>query len=100
MSMNLKIEEDTELLLQTPTWITYMCLSYDPLTEESDGGWEGVLRRYKMWVDHRSDGVWGTGDNVNGTIEDLEFIRRTNKDHIEALDALVKKHGSLTWYWM
>lgn len=36
-------------LCQTPTFITRMCLSYDPVKQTVDGGKNGVLRRYLSW---------------------------------------------------
>jgi len=52
--MNLTLhdgEDGPEIeLWQTPTHITWMCLSYNPETKEPDGGHEGVRRRYLEWV--------------------------------------------------
>jgi len=68
-------------LWQTPTYITWMCLSYDPVTGEPDGGHEGVRRRYIMWVESSTDGVW---KDVN----DLELTRRCVEEHLKIVNSI------------
>jgi hypothetical protein len=62
MSMNLTLhagEDGPQIdIWQTPTFITLMCLSYNPETKEPDGGQEGVRRRYLEWVESHLTGVW------------------------------------------
>ena len=57
MSLNLTLHEGPNGpqvdLYQTPTCITFSCLSYDPLTNEPDGGQEGVRKRYLLWLRSR-----------------------------------------------
>lgn len=48
MSMNLCSEPRLELI-QTPTWITYLLLSLNK-DGEPDGGPNGVMRRYALWL--------------------------------------------------
>jgi len=55
MSMNLHC--DGIDLWQTPTYITYMCMSFDR-DGNPDGGMEGVRKRYLIWVRSHLDGVW------------------------------------------
>lgn len=74
MSMNLHLEGLD--LWQTPTFITYMCMSYNDETSEPDGGQEGVRKRYLIWVESHTDGVWSDP-------EDLEYIQLKIKEHKE-----------------
>jgi hypothetical protein len=46
MSFNLTLRVRESELWQTPTWVTLMCLSYNPKTTEPDGGHEGVSSRF------------------------------------------------------
>ena len=62
MSMNLHCEGLD--LWQTPTHITYMCMSVNPKTGESDGGMEGVRRRYITWVRSRADGAYDSAEDA------------------------------------
>lgn len=79
MSMNLCLQEGEDGpnvdLWQTPTFITYMCLSYDLETGEPDGGHKAVLKRYIMWLESLTDGVWKDR-------EELEWQMERIKDHI------------------
>ena len=78
MSMNLTLTDKTTDcdidLWQTPTFITWMCLSYNPETKEPDGGHEGVRRRYLEWVKHHTDGVWKDE-------EELDWMREKVREH-------------------
>ena len=56
MSMNLHME-GVDLMPQTPTHITYMCLSYNE-EGKPDGGMEGVRRRFLLWLKGTLDGGW------------------------------------------
>jgi len=80
--MNLTLhdgEDGPEIdLWQTPTYITWMCLSYDPETKESDGGQQGVRRRYIYWLESHVNGVWEDAD-------DLKYMKEKIKTHIETL---------------
>lgn len=84
MSMNLYCDEIE--LYQTPTYITYMCLSYNK-RGRPDGGWKGVLKRYKVWVCNRVNS-WPTQ-------EDYDEWQRNIDTHLKAVDEAVKKHGRL-----
>ena len=79
MSMNLHCEEVE--LWQTPTYITYMCYS------DNDGGLQGILNRYCLWVKGTLDGVY---DDV--TI--LDEKRNAVVEHITEL----KSYAKLTFY--
>ena len=82
MSMNLVCDEIE--LRQTPTYITYMCYS------NGDGGWEGILYRYKEWVKSFTNGRWPSRS-------ELEEVRGWMNDHLSDLDEAAKKHGKLTF---
>ena len=75
MSMNLKCNKLE--LWQTPTHISYMCLS------NYDGGVAGVAYRYKQWVLYHLNGVWESQ-------RDLEGMRSLVKAHLEDLDKAIK----------
>jgi len=67
MSLNLTLCEgedgpDIELW-QTPTFITQMCLSYDAVTGQPDGGHEAVRKRYIFWVKSQLNGVYDTPED-------------------------------------
>jgi hypothetical protein len=85
MSMNLTLsvgEDGPNVdLWQTPTWVTWMCLSYDPDTKLPDGGMNGVRRRYIQWVESHRNGVWS--DN-----EDYEYMCERVKDHIQLINSV------------
>jgi hypothetical protein len=81
MSMNLTCEGVE--LWQTPTYITWMCLSYDPSTGLPDGGHEGVRRRYIMWVESSTDGVW---NDANA----LDRQRRSVAEHLKIVKSIVE----------
>lgn len=92
MSINLHCEEVE--LWQTPTWVTEMCLSVsNPADGVCDGGWRGVLHRYKIWVRMHSQGIW---ENQ----EDYEHEQARINAHLKDLDAAAKKKRSLTFYSM
>jgi len=85
MSMNLTLtDNETGLsvdLWQTPTFITWMCLSYNPETEEPDGGHEGVRRRYLEWVESRTNGVWKDE-------KELDCMRESVREHTKTVLAV------------
>lgn len=68
-------------LWQTPTWVTYMCLSYNPETAEPDGGHEGVRRRYGYWVSSHLNGSWKDH-------EELEDERQRINEHLELVNSV------------
>lgn len=80
MSLNLTLSDGPNGpiidLWQTPTWVTWICLSYDPSTKEPDGGHDGVRRRYAEWVKSHCDGVWTD-------LEDLERQQIKIKNHLD-----------------
>jgi len=80
MSMNLYLSEGEEgpeiRLWQTPTFVTEMCLSYKD--GHPDGGMEGVLRRYQIWVRSHADGIWNSK-------EELEMMRARVRSHIDEI---------------
>lgn len=58
-------------LWQTPTMITYMCMSYAP-DGTSDGGMEGIRRRYIEWVGGRADGrIWQSKEELAAFQQDI-----------------------------
>ena len=67
-------------LWQTPSHITAMCLSWDE-KGKSDGGTEGVRRRYLLWVKSHTDGVWQSA-------EDLKDRRALVEAHVQMIKAL------------
>lgn len=78
MSMNLHCDEMD--LWQTPTYITYMCMSLDD-NGNPDGGMEGVRKRYLMWVRSRLNGVWHDD-------EEYEIEKMIVQEHCEQVLAL------------
>jgi len=91
MSLNLTLQNDKDgphvQLWQTPTWITFICLSYDPETGEPDGGHEAVRRRYNLWVDQHTIGSWNSR-------EDLEYEMAKVKKHIDLVNSVHNPHFS------
>jgi len=87
MSWNLYVKENggKELsLLQTPSYITQLCLSYNA-KGKPDGGPEGVRNRYILWVKHL------TQEQFNQACNDPEEQKRVSgfaKEHIEQVKAL------------
>jgi hypothetical protein len=82
MSMNLHCEEFP--LLQTPTFITYMCFSNE------DGGWQGIKYRYVQWVKSQLNGVWESE-------KEYQEFKTTLNCHIGDLDRAARKHKKLTF---
>ena len=72
MSMNLTLHDgEREInLWQTPTHITFMCLSSDDYGNP-DGGMLGVRKRYLIWVDSHMNGVWNDADDLNAMRENI-----------------------------
>ena len=92
MSMNLTLHtpEGVEVALrQTPTFITWMCVSYNFDTQEPDGGMEGVRRRYFFWLDGTLDGVWDS-------LEELDEARKAVEDHKAVVRAIQNPQFSYT----
>jgi hypothetical protein len=74
-------------LWQTPTQVTFMCLSYNPKTLKPDGGHVGVRRRYLQWVSLVFQ------DKFNAASKDPEeqrALEREYREHVEAMKALVR----------
>ena len=80
MSMNLHCKEVE--LWQTPTWVTYL------IESDMDGGWKGVLKRYKMWVESHTQGSFESEEALN-------FKREIVNDHLKQLDHAVKDNRKL-----
>lgn len=92
MSMNLTLhdgEDGPQIdLWQTPTWVTWICLSYDPNTGVPDGDHGGVRRRYIEWVrGSLSSRIW-TDE------EELEWERERVKEHIGAVNSVENPYFS------
>lgn len=91
MSINLTLhdgENGPEInLWQTPSWVTWMCLSYNPETQEPDGGHESVRRRYELWVRSHLDGVWEKS-------EDFEYEKGRIEDHLEIVNSVSQPYFS------
>jgi len=85
MSMNLHCEEVE--LWQTPTWVTYI------IDSKGDGGWKGILRRYKIWVESHTQGVWSNR-------KELDSMRELVSHHIKELDRAAKSNRKLSFYIM
>lgn len=73
-------------LWQTPTWVTWICLSFDPTTKDPDGGHEGVRRRYVEWVKSHADGVW--------TDQHLRLKQKQIKDHLDKIMSVTNPYFS------
>lgn len=92
MSMNLTCHDSKgrEIpLRQTPTHITWMCLSYNPKTKKPDGGHEGVRRRYLLWWESSTNGVWKSK-------EDLDEATVALRDHAAEVRAVKSPRFSYT----
>lgn len=75
-------------LWQTPTWVTWICLSYDPDTGTPDGNHAGVRRRYIKWVGgFLSSRIW-TDEG------ELEWERERVRKHIEAVNSVENPYFS------
>lgn len=88
MSHNLTCDEVE--LWQTPTWVTDICLSIRKAGNMPDGGWEGVLFRYKAWIQSHSQGRWNNREAFNAMNASID-------EHMKVLDKAVKSNGSLTF---
>lgn len=91
MSMNLtcSVGGHEVSLWQTPTFITYMCLSINPKTKKPDGGHAGVRRRYILWVESTLNGVWRDQD-------DLDAQREAVREHTDMIKKLKSPRFSYT----
>lgn len=91
MSMNLTLhngENGPQIeLYQTPTWVTWMCLSYNPETQKPDGGHESVRRRYELWVRSSLDGVWKNS-------EDFDYQKERIEKHLKVVNSVKKPYFS------
>ena len=76
--MNLHCEEVN--LIQTPTFITYMCFS------NADGGWQGIKYRYIQWLKYECQLAF---NRSRGSIDNYEYV----KEHVEELN----RHNVLTF---
>jgi hypothetical protein len=78
MSINLHLQDGPDGpeigLWQTPTHITQICLSVNPVDGKPDGGHEAVRRRYLCWVDSEMNGTYESE-------EDLRWMRSRVKEH-------------------
>jgi len=68
-------------LRQTPSFVTKMCLSFDPVKETIDGGKNGVLRRYLAWCD--------------SFMEKDEY-----KQHEQSVFEFMREHPSADWSYV
>jgi hypothetical protein len=84
--MNLECKEVN--LWQTPTFITYMCFS------NNDGGWRGILYRYKMWVQYETQ--LALNCNCKNAAEQKNSQARV-REHLDELDKAIKCHKKLTF---
>mgnify|MGYP006281579305 CR=1 FL=1 len=80
MSINLHCKEVK--LWQTPTWVTYI------IESKGDGGWRGILRRYKIWIESHSQGTWNSA-------EELRLQEELIADHLDQIDKAVKRKKEL-----
>ena len=81
MNMNLTAEDADGCqvsLWETPTWVTKMILSENKCGNP-DGGNAGVLRRYRIWVESHSQGVWTDSEARENMIWKIQ-------DHLRKLD--------------
>ena len=81
MSMNLTLTDEITgkdiSLWQTPTWVTYICLSFNDKTKLPDGGMEGVRHRYLIWVDSHMNGVWESKEDMDAMIDNISAHKQT-----------------------
>ena len=86
MSLNLTLVSEStgkEInLWQTPTYITFMCLSSDPETLLPDGGMLAVRRRYLLWLDSNLNGVWKSSEDLDAMREDIS----EHKDKVMSIE--------------
>ncbi len=82
MSMNLS--EKTVNLRQTPTNISYMCMSNDGFGNP-DGGMEGVRRRYLWWCRYCSQ---NEHNSCRDGVEAQRMITESWDDHIAEVEAI------------
>jgi len=71
-------------LWQTPTYITYMCIS------NGDGGWKGIKYRYTQWVESLANGMWR-----DDQLDEYEELKRQIKAHLEELNSFKKLDFSI-----
>lgn len=64
-----------------------MCLSYDPVTNEPDGGHEKVRRRYVLWAEATLNHMWECQ-------ESLDAARESVRLHVESIMAIKNPHFS------
>jgi hypothetical protein len=91
MSFNLTLnsgKDGPEIpLSQTPTWITFICLSYNPRTNQPDGGHKAVRKRYIMWLKSSlQNGSWDP--------EDLELQKEIIDDQIKLINSVKNPYFS------
>jgi hypothetical protein len=87
MNLNCKSKNKIIDLWQTPTSISHMCYS------NNDGGWQGVLYRYKEWVKGHLNGVWESSAA-------LEAMRGQVSEHFADLDEAAKENEELEFWVM
>jgi hypothetical protein len=87
MSRNLELRDDDNnySLWQTPTYITYMCL-----TPKNDST-ENILERYLYWVESHTEGVWKDRDAYYDMIEAV-------REHIKKVKAWLERHPNAKFY--
>ena len=85
MSMNLHVEEEYDLLWQTPTYVTKMILCCST--------WQAKLKAYEHWVNSHCTGVWKNPQELKDQIAICD-------DHLKKVRKVAKKHGQLTFYEM
>lgn len=77
MSHNLRIRDSDTQPWQTPTWVTDICLSLS-CRSRPDGGQQGVLHRYLLWVRSHAD-------SMHHTREAADAQRRQVNSHMEEM---------------
>ncbi len=89
MSLNLTLNDGKNgpeiPLWQTPTWVTLVCLSHNPETNEFDGGHNGIRRRYIKWVESHANKNWENSKDLD---------REKIKNHIKFISSIEEPYFS------
>lgn len=95
MSMNLQCEQ-FEIPVQIPTCDTYLILSYNE-EGDPDGGWEGVLRRYVLWLERERQVRFNQAVGDEGK---QEYVQDVYTCYIKQAKHIAKGGRALNFYTM
>lgn len=95
MSMNLYCDELE--ISQLPSAISYLILSQREGRNKPDGGWKGVVHRYKLWLRREYEAsfnnpyLMGELTREEAQADETEFY----KQKLKQIDDAIAKHGKL-----